>query len=197
MARSSRRQRRQTCSRGRSSNARGPKQPTSRAVFLEGKAGSAIYLHGIAPHASAPNHSSKPRTTLIMAYRAADAFPIHLNKRTAAHDPHERVVRGQESLVARFGQGSFPNTLERFCPITKHGSGRGDCEDGGGLDLEKGKGLTPMERLYVSPSGPDLAASDQGRVASIFRECPSIEHAVHGRQDVLPAVQFVGHRTTG
>jgi len=32
-------------------------------------------------------------------------------------------------------------------PAIKHGSGFGDCEDGGGFVLKKEKGLTPMERL--------------------------------------------------
>jgi len=57
------------------------------------------------------------------------------------------------------------STLERFCPTTKHDSGRGDCEDGGGLNLEKGKGLTPMERLRtVSPPGPSHVELNAARI---------------------------------
>jgi phytanoyl-CoA hydroxylase len=89
----------------------------SKAVFLEGKAGSAIFMHCLAPHSSAPNLSPKSRTTLIMAYRAADAFPIHLNLRTEAQEAHVRLVRGQEASVARFGLNSFP--IPRFPRNTK------------------------------------------------------------------------------
>jgi len=90
---------------------------TSKAVFLEAKAGSAIFMHCLTPHASAPNLSPKPRTTLIMSYRAADAFPIHLNVRTEAQEAHARLVRGQALTVARFGLNSFP--IPRFPRDTK------------------------------------------------------------------------------
>ena len=89
----------------------------SKAVFLEGKAGSAIFMHCLTPHSSAPNLSPKSRTTLIMAYRAADAFPIHLNLRTEAQEAHVRLVRGQEASTARFGLNSFP--IPRFPRNTK------------------------------------------------------------------------------
>jgi ectoine hydroxylase-related dioxygenase (phytanoyl-CoA dioxygenase family) len=89
----------------------------SKAVYLEGKAGSAIFMHGLTPHSSAPNHSAQSRTTLIMAYRAADAVPIHLNKRTEAQEAHVRLVRGQEARAARFGLTSFP--IPRFPRDTK------------------------------------------------------------------------------
>jgi ectoine hydroxylase-related dioxygenase (phytanoyl-CoA dioxygenase family) len=77
-------------------------------VSLEGKAGSAIFMHCLTPHSSAPNLSSKPRTTLILAYRAADAFPIYLQGRTERQETHSRLVRGQEALQARFTMSSFP-----------------------------------------------------------------------------------------
>lgn len=89
----------------------------SKAVFLEAKAGSAILMHCLTPHSSAPNLSSKSRTTLIMSYRAADAFPIHLNVRTEAQEAHTRLVRGQELAEARFGLRSFP--IPRFPSNTK------------------------------------------------------------------------------
>jgi len=50
---------------------------TSRGVYVEGKAGSAIFMHCMTPHASTTNTSSLPRRTLILSYRAADAFPIY------------------------------------------------------------------------------------------------------------------------
>jgi ectoine hydroxylase-related dioxygenase (phytanoyl-CoA dioxygenase family) len=90
---------------------------TSKAVFLEAKAGSVILMHCLTPHSSAPNHSSKPRTTLIMSYRAADAFPIHLKGRTETQEAHARLVRGQEVAEARFGLSSFP--IPRFPRDTK------------------------------------------------------------------------------
>ncbi|MDR3674534.1 MAG: phytanoyl-CoA dioxygenase family protein [Acidobacteriota bacterium] len=80
----------------------------SKSVFLAAKAGSAILMHCLTPHSSAPNNSPHPRTTLIMSYRAADAFPIHLNLRTEAQEAHARLVRGKELTVARFGLASFP-----------------------------------------------------------------------------------------
>jgi ectoine hydroxylase-related dioxygenase (phytanoyl-CoA dioxygenase family) len=89
----------------------------SKAVFLEAKAGSAIFMHCLTPHSSAPNLSPQPRTTLIMSYRAADAFPIHLNVRTEAQEAHARLVRGQEVAEARFGLSSFP--IPRFPRDTK------------------------------------------------------------------------------
>jgi ectoine hydroxylase-related dioxygenase (phytanoyl-CoA dioxygenase family) len=89
----------------------------SKAVFLEAKAGSAILMHCLTPHASAPNLSPHSRTTLIMAYRAADAFPIHLNVRTEAQEAHVRLVRGEALTLARFGLASFP--IPRFPRDTK------------------------------------------------------------------------------
>ena len=90
---------------------------TSQAVFLEAQAGSAIFMHCLTPHASAPNLSPKPRITLIMSYRAADAFPIHLAARTEAQEVHVRLVRGQEAAAARFALRSFP--IPRFPRDTK------------------------------------------------------------------------------
>lgn len=90
---------------------------TSKSVYLEARAGSAIFMHCLTPHASAPNQSSKPRTTLIMSYRAADAFPIHLAIRTEAQEAHARLVRGAAAPAARFGLSSFP--MPRFPRDTK------------------------------------------------------------------------------
>ena len=89
----------------------------SKSVFLAAKAGSAILMHCLTPHSSAPNNSPHPRTTLIMSYRAADAFPIHLTLRTEAQEAHARLVRGKELTVARFGLTSFP--ISRFPRNTK------------------------------------------------------------------------------
>ncbi len=85
---------------------------TSKAVFLEAKAGSCILMHGLTPHSSAPNLSPHPRTTLIMSYRAADAFPIYMKGRTEAQEAVTRLVRGQELAEARIALSSFP--IPRF-----------------------------------------------------------------------------------
>ena len=89
----------------------------SRSVFLEAKAGSVILMHCLTPHSSAPNLSPHPRTTLILAYRAANAYPIHLNQRSDAQEAHVRLVRGEEQPEARFTLKSFP--MPRFPRDTK------------------------------------------------------------------------------
>jgi phytanoyl-CoA hydroxylase len=90
---------------------------TSNAVYLEGKAGSAIFMHGKTPHASAPNTSSEPRRTLILSYRAADAFPIYLGEQTDEAEMHVRHVRGQEQGSARLAGGRI--AIPRFQSKTK------------------------------------------------------------------------------
>ncbi|MBD03143.1 MAG: mitomycin antibiotic biosynthesis protein [Gemmatimonadetes bacterium] len=74
----------------------------SDVVMAEGPAGTAIFMHGLTPHASAPNTSGKPRRTLILAYRAADAIPLFLGPMTATHETHVRLVRGEPASQARF-----------------------------------------------------------------------------------------------
>lgn len=81
---------------------------TGDAVDLPGKAGTALFLHGMTPHASARNHSGKRRRVLIVSYRAADAFPIHIDARTAATETYTRLVRGAPARQARFTFRSFP-----------------------------------------------------------------------------------------
>jgi phytanoyl-CoA hydroxylase len=75
---------------------------TSKAVPIEGKRGTTIFFNGLVPHASSVNTSSRPRRTLILGYRAADAFPIHLGPMTAKADQFVRVVHGKLSTTARF-----------------------------------------------------------------------------------------------
>jgi phytanoyl-CoA hydroxylase len=74
----------------------------SKAIAIEGGRGTAIFFNGLVPHASSTNQSPRPRRTLILGYRAADAFPIHLGAMTAKADQFVRLVRGQFSSVARF-----------------------------------------------------------------------------------------------
>jgi len=80
----------------------------TEAVFVEGGAGAAILMHGMTPHASAPNTSPYPRRTLILSYRAADAFPIFVGESTAEAESHVRLVRGEAVREARFTAGTFP-----------------------------------------------------------------------------------------
>ena len=81
---------------------------TGAAVSLPGKAGTALFLHGMTPHASARNRSGQRRRALIVSYRAADAFPIHIDERTAATEAYTRLVRGTPARQARFTFRRFP-----------------------------------------------------------------------------------------
>jgi phytanoyl-CoA hydroxylase len=89
----------------------------SKAVALQGKAGTTIFMNGMTPHASAPNTSSRPRRTLILSYRAADAFPIYVEGMTANQEIHSRQVRGHRPDAARFTMVSFP--IPRYPKQTK------------------------------------------------------------------------------
>jgi phytanoyl-CoA hydroxylase len=80
----------------------------SAAVNIEGPAGTAIFMHCMAPHASNLNQSDKPRRTLIVSYRAADAYPLYLMNRTDATEKYARLVRGSEVYRARFTMDEFP-----------------------------------------------------------------------------------------
>lgn len=80
----------------------------SQAAPLEGKAGTAIFMHCMTPHASTTNTSSGPRRTLILSYRAADAFPIYAGEMAAAGEAHVRHVRGARLNLARFSMTEFP-----------------------------------------------------------------------------------------
>ena len=80
----------------------------SGAVPVEGGAGAAIFMHCMAPHASAPNTSSRQRRTLILSYRAADAFRIYDGQNTATSETFVRLVRGRHRSVARFDMNEFP-----------------------------------------------------------------------------------------
>jgi phytanoyl-CoA hydroxylase len=78
---------------------------------LPGPAGSAIFMHCIAPHSSLPNRSNRPRRTLIYEYRANDAFPIYYGEMTQLAESKFRPIRGKPARFARFGgpRPSIPN----------------------------------------------------------------------------------------
>ena len=80
----------------------------STAGPVEGDAGTAIFMHAMIPHASMPNTSQHPRRTLIISYRAADAYPIFRGREIADNERYIELVRGQRTLVARITYTSFP-----------------------------------------------------------------------------------------
>ncbi len=81
---------------------------SSEAELVEGKAGAAIFMHCMTPHASVTNRSNRPRRTLILSYRAADAFPIYYGEMTSHVETHTRLVRGHRAQMARFTMKEFP-----------------------------------------------------------------------------------------
>ncbi len=80
----------------------------SQAFAMEAKAGSVIFMHCLTPHASATNTSSRGRRTLILSYRAADAFPLYFSENTGKAESFVRQVRGAPAKTARFTFSSFP-----------------------------------------------------------------------------------------
>ncbi len=80
----------------------------SDAVPLEAPAGAAIFMNAMTPHSSVTNTSSEPRRTLILSYRAADAFPVYTGEMTHLTEQHSRIVRGNPALQARFNMNEFP-----------------------------------------------------------------------------------------
>jgi phytanoyl-CoA hydroxylase len=80
----------------------------SRALAIEGSAGTAIFMHGMTPHASAPNTSQRARRTLILGYRAADAYPIYVGETTPNAERYVRLVRGEQCSNARLTAAQMP-----------------------------------------------------------------------------------------
>jgi phytanoyl-CoA hydroxylase len=89
----------------------------SAVVPVEGKAGTAIFMNGMVPHASAQNTSPNSRRTLILSYRAADAFPIFVGEMTRDSEAYVRHARGEPSSTARLAEGSLP--IPRYPRATK------------------------------------------------------------------------------
>ena len=85
----------------------------SQAVALEAPAGSVIFMHCLTPHASAANTSGQARRTLILSYRASDAYPVYAGQGTVAAEAHVRQVRGVKRLSARFSFSEFPIPCSR------------------------------------------------------------------------------------
>ncbi|MBI2505990.1 MAG: phytanoyl-CoA dioxygenase family protein [Candidatus Latescibacteria bacterium] len=80
----------------------------SQALPLEGKAGTVIFMHCMTPHSSVTNTSDQSRRTLILSYRAADAYPIYCGVMSSSADAHLRLVRGQYAAAARFTESRIP-----------------------------------------------------------------------------------------
>ena len=83
----------------------------SGAVGVGGRAGTAIFMHCMTPHASATNRSNRPRRTLILSYRAADAYPVYTGEMTSRTEASVRLVRGEPMPLARFTMTHFPIPL--------------------------------------------------------------------------------------
>ncbi len=81
---------------------------TKHAVPLEGRAGTVIFMHCMTPHASVTNTSPQPRRTLILSYRAADAYLLYYGVMSSTGDNHTRLVRGKPLANARFTMREFP-----------------------------------------------------------------------------------------
>lgn len=81
---------------------------SSEVELATGEAGTAIFMHCMTPHASTTNRSDRPRRTLILSYRAADAFPIYYGEMTSHVETHTRLVRGHRAQMARFTMKEFP-----------------------------------------------------------------------------------------
>jgi phytanoyl-CoA hydroxylase len=79
----------------------------SQAVPLEGKAGTAIFMHCMTPHASVTNVSDRPRRTVILSYRAADSVPLYTGD-TNELESYTWLARGKPAEYARFSFKQFP-----------------------------------------------------------------------------------------
>ena len=80
----------------------------SQSVPIEAEAGAAIFMHCMVPHASLPNTSPQPRRTLILSYRAADAFALYHSEMTSKNEQGIVLVRGKRASSARFTLNEFP-----------------------------------------------------------------------------------------
>ena len=70
-------------------------------------------MHCLTPHASIANTSNRPRRTLILSYRASDAYPVYAGEGTLAAEAHVRQVRGVKRRLARFSFTEFPIPRQR------------------------------------------------------------------------------------
>ena len=85
----------------------------SKAVAAPGPAGTAIFMNGMTPHSSAPNSSDRARRTLILSYRAADAYLIYFGENTPVAEAVARHVRGEPFPPVRFFAEPIPVPRQR------------------------------------------------------------------------------------
>src|SRR5262249_17763909 len=85
----------------------------SQAVALEAVAGRLLLQHFLTPHAPGANSSGTPRRTLILSYRASDAYPVYAGADTLAAEAHVRQARGVKRSLARFSFSEFPIPRQR------------------------------------------------------------------------------------
>lgn len=77
----------------------------SSVVDCEGPAGTVVFLHPLAVHASEQNMSDQYRRVFIPSYRSADAFPIYYGPHAAHNEPTAKLVRGRPAKAARCDSG--------------------------------------------------------------------------------------------
>jgi len=93
----------------------------SAAIALTGKAGDVIFMSSKTPHASVTNSSESARRTVIVGYRAADAFPVYFGPKTHEAELMVRQVRGVPAENARFegDKIAIPQYLEESASLYK------------------------------------------------------------------------------
>ncbi|MFJ4960905.1 Phytanoyl-CoA dioxygenase (PhyH) [Streptomyces sp. ADI96-02] len=77
----------------------------STVVDCPGPAGTVVFLHPLAAHASEKNTSDRYRRVFIPAFRSADALPIYYGPHAAHNEPTAKLVRGRQATTARCEEG--------------------------------------------------------------------------------------------
>ncbi|MGP3925978.1 phytanoyl-CoA dioxygenase family protein [Streptomyces sp. 8N616] len=101
-------------------------------VDCEGTAGTVVFLHPLAAHASARNTSDRYRRVFIPAYRSADALPIYYGPHAAHNEPTAKLVRGKPAMTARCESGVWrlPLAAAEFNSLY-------EIQEGSHLDADK------------------------------------------------------------
>ena len=80
----------------------------SDAIAVSGQRGTAIFIHCMTPHSSFTNRSGRSRRTLILGYRASNAFLICGPAMPIDEVTNVRLVRGHRAQEARITMKQFP-----------------------------------------------------------------------------------------
>ncbi len=75
---------------------------TNNEVFIEGSAGTTVFMDCLTLHSSAKNTSNKGRRTLIIGYRNTSAIPLYYGEMTNMMERESKLVRGENNLIANF-----------------------------------------------------------------------------------------------